>query len=193
MKRLLLILVLTFSFQAFTKADDIKDFEIEGMSIGDSLLDYYSKKDIIKSHQKSQYPSSNKYIIVNLFLENYEKYSWVQIDYAKNDNKFTIGSIAGTQEIDIKKCYNLQEEISLTFSKIFSDADKQVNSKKKVFDKTGKSKTKTIQYFLENGDVVQISCDDWSDEITAKHNFPDVLMVTLASSKYFEFMLKEAF
>ena len=147
MKRLLLILVLTFSFQAFTKADDIKDFEIEGMSIGDSLLDYYSKKDIIKSHQKSQYPSSNKYIIVNLFLENYEKYSWVQIDYAKNDNKFTIGSIAGTQEIDIKKCYNLQEEISLTFSKIFSDADKQVNSKKKYLIKLEKVKLKQFNIF----------------------------------------------
>ena len=41
MKRLLLILILTFSFQSWTKADDISDFEIEGMSIGDSLLDFY--------------------------------------------------------------------------------------------------------------------------------------------------------
>ena len=44
MKRLLLILILTFSFQSLTKADDIRDFEIEGMSIGDSLLDYFLKK-----------------------------------------------------------------------------------------------------------------------------------------------------
>ena len=43
MKRLLLILILTFSFQSLTKADDIRDFEIEGMSIGDSLLDYFSE------------------------------------------------------------------------------------------------------------------------------------------------------
>ena len=35
-----------FSFQSWTKADDIRDFEIEGMSIGDSLLDYYSKEEI---------------------------------------------------------------------------------------------------------------------------------------------------
>ena len=40
MKRLLLILILTLSFQSWTKADDIRDFEIEGMSIGDSLLDF---------------------------------------------------------------------------------------------------------------------------------------------------------
>ena len=43
MKRLLLILILTFSFQTLSKADDIRDFEIEGMSIGDSLLDHFSK------------------------------------------------------------------------------------------------------------------------------------------------------
>ena len=48
MKRLLLILILTFSFQSLTKADDIRDFEIEGMSVGDSLLDHFSEKNIIK-------------------------------------------------------------------------------------------------------------------------------------------------
>ena len=44
MKRLLLILILTLSFQTLTKADDIRDFEIEGMSIGDSLLDFFNKE-----------------------------------------------------------------------------------------------------------------------------------------------------
>ena len=48
MKRLLLILILTFSFQTLAKADDIRDFEIEGISIGDSLLDYYTKEQIKK-------------------------------------------------------------------------------------------------------------------------------------------------
>ena len=43
MKRLLLIFILTFSFQSWTKADDIRDFEIEGISVGDSALDYFTK------------------------------------------------------------------------------------------------------------------------------------------------------
>ena len=49
MKRFLLILILTFSFQTWTKADDIRDFQIEGMSIGDSALGYFSKKEIKKN------------------------------------------------------------------------------------------------------------------------------------------------
>ena len=39
-------LVLIFSLQSWTKADDISDFEIEGMSIGDSLLKFYSETKI---------------------------------------------------------------------------------------------------------------------------------------------------
>ena len=54
MKRLLLILILTFSFQSLTKADDIRDFEIDGMSIGDSLLDYFSESEI-KSNGMNYY------------------------------------------------------------------------------------------------------------------------------------------
>ena len=48
MRFFLLILVLISSFQSLTKADDITDFQIEGMSVGDSLLDYYSEKEIKK-------------------------------------------------------------------------------------------------------------------------------------------------
>ena len=44
MKRLLLILILTFSFQTLIKADDIRDFQIEGISIGDSALEIQTKE-----------------------------------------------------------------------------------------------------------------------------------------------------
>ena len=40
MRVFIAVLVLIFSLQSWTKADDIRDFEIEDMSIGDSLLDY---------------------------------------------------------------------------------------------------------------------------------------------------------
>ena len=45
MKILLTLFVLLFSSSVV--AEDISDFEIEGMSIGDSLLDYFSEKKII--------------------------------------------------------------------------------------------------------------------------------------------------
>ena len=48
MRILLSILILLFSLQSLVWADDVKDFEIEGMSIGDSLLEYMEKKEIIE-------------------------------------------------------------------------------------------------------------------------------------------------
>ena len=40
------IIIVIFNIQSWTNADDIRDFEIEGMSIGDSLLDFFSKNQI---------------------------------------------------------------------------------------------------------------------------------------------------
>ena len=52
MKKLLGIVVLGLLFlSAPSYADDIKDFEIEGMSIGDSLLDYFSEEEIKKKNE----------------------------------------------------------------------------------------------------------------------------------------------
>ena len=50
MKRLSLYLFfILFTLQTPSPADDIRDFQIEGMSIGDSLLDYFSKEKIVKN------------------------------------------------------------------------------------------------------------------------------------------------
>ena len=69
MRVFIAVLVLIFSFQSLSKADDIRDFEIEGMSIGDSLLDYFSEDEIkngfIEDYYK--YKSNKKYITVEFY------------------------------------------------------------------------------------------------------------------------------
>ena len=47
-------IILIFSFQSPSQADDIRDFQIEGMSIGDSTLDFFSEEEI-KNNLKLQY------------------------------------------------------------------------------------------------------------------------------------------
>ena len=51
MRVFIAVLVLIFSLQSWTKADDIRDFEIVGISIEDSALDFFSEKDIKKKQQ----------------------------------------------------------------------------------------------------------------------------------------------
>ena len=46
MKLFFSVLVLIFSLQSWTKADNISEFELEGISVGDSLLNYITEKDL---------------------------------------------------------------------------------------------------------------------------------------------------
>ena len=42
---IILILLIT-NFQSWAKADDIRNLEVEGISLGQNALDYFSKNDI---------------------------------------------------------------------------------------------------------------------------------------------------
>ena len=113
----------------------------------------------------------------------------------KNDKKFIIESLAGSlyYRNNIEDCYKKQKEIEKEFSELFLTAKKQSGTFKKSFDKSGKSTSTIIEYTLASKDKVQIACDDWSEEITRKHNFPDILMVSLMSKKYANFLKNEAY
>ena len=59
MRVFIVVLVLIFSLQSGTKAEDISDFQIEGMSIGDSLLDFYSEEEVEKNIRKGYYKNKS--------------------------------------------------------------------------------------------------------------------------------------
>ena len=90
MKLFVTILVLIFSFQSWAKADDIRDFEMEGMSIGDSLLDYFNEEIIKNSYSGAQYP--NKEFIIYYFnnLPNFTTYDAVTVAVKANDKNYYI-------------------------------------------------------------------------------------------------------
>ena len=70
MNKILLILILSLNFQSWTKADDIRDFQIEGMSIGDSLLDFATVGKI--NLGKRKYYNDNKYTVTELYPDDFK-------------------------------------------------------------------------------------------------------------------------
>ena len=94
MKILLLIIVITFSIQPLSKADDIRDFQIEGMSIGDSLLDYYPQKEI-KKFIKTYYPKSKNFYVREIVSNKFKTYDGVQFAFKKKDKNYKIYGING--------------------------------------------------------------------------------------------------
>ena len=83
MNKILLILFFTLIFQSWTNADDINEFEIEGISIGDSLLKYADLEQI--KNDSNFYYHSNKFGTYYLELKNSD-YDGLQIDYENSGN-----------------------------------------------------------------------------------------------------------
>ena len=134
------LFLILFSFSAPSFADDIRDFEIEGMSIGDSLLDYVSK-EFINDDKGNIYPGQDIYTTVLIKKPTFETYDAVQVDLKNNDKKFLIRGLGGfIYYLDnIEDCYSKQKEISLEISKVLKDAVKQIDNGKHPGDETGKS------------------------------------------------------
>ena len=106
MRVFITVLVLIFSLQSRTKADDISDFQIEGMSIGDSLLDYFSESEI-KSNKQNYY-KSKKFTPVEFNLSYFNTYKdGLQFHFKTADQKYKIHNISGIIYFKngIENCY----------------------------------------------------------------------------------------
>ena len=55
MKIFFLIFLLIIGFQSWSNADDISEFEIEGISIGDRLLNYFTREEILREIENNKY------------------------------------------------------------------------------------------------------------------------------------------
>ena len=110
MKILLLIFILTLGFQSLTKADDIRDFEIEGMSIGDSVLDYFNVS-VIKKYTYDNfynYKKDNKRFLAVQFDDiRLKQYDYLTLHIKNKDKKYIIYEISGAMsyENEIEKCH----------------------------------------------------------------------------------------
>ena len=145
MRIFLSLLILIFGLQSWTKADDIREFELEGISIGDSLLDHFSRSEIIEATRKNQYQNKDgKFIDVNFFDENFsfiKIYDALLISYKKNDKNYEIYSLSGGMffKNDISKCLEMQKSVDNDLSNLFENAKRKKLKKKYRYDETGKS------------------------------------------------------
>ena len=160
------IIVLIFSLQSISKADDIKDFAIEGMSIGDSLLDYFSEEEIIEGTRENSYLNSdNTFTDTNLVASWFNTYDGIQATYKVNDKNYIIHSMDGGIFFarDDKACINKMDEIVNSLSDSFTNAEflKQPKSSHRQ-DKTGRSTVQGTNIWFENGNI-SIFCYLWVD------------------------------
>ena len=190
MSRLLLILILTFSFQTLSKADEIRDFQIEGMSIGDSLLDFYAE-DEIKSFNKKYYAGSKKYYR----LINYDKkkslkeYNNIMFGIKENDLSYILNTIVGIipYKENIEDCYpkkkNIDYDLSLSLG---------LTGESYVYDyQNNGGKSNVTDYKISDG-FIRTWCTDYSKKREA-NNMTDHFGLSLTPSYYMDWLSNEAY
>tara|TARA_Y100000768_G_scaffold357648_1_gene312850 strand:- start:3760 stop:4350 length:591 start_codon:yes stop_codon:yes gene_type:complete len=195
MRVVILVLFLIVSFQSLTKADNLSDFEIEGVSIGDSLLKKYSK-DEIKNFFKAPYYNDNEYTTIeSLKLSSDSKYDYISYSYKTNDlNYHLVGIVADIDSQEsfnnkIEKCYSLKDNIVDEFIKLFSNSKNlDRGTIPHSIDKTGESKVSMYSFF-PNGGYVTVSCYDYAAEL----NYPDSLRIGLATEEFNSWLNTKAY
>ena len=181
----LLILILTFSFQTLTKADDIRDFEIEGMSVGDSLLNFYSQNQIKENIDPNALKDTDGKFKTTGFYGSFNEFDGMQFTFKPSDKKYIIyGISAGIFYSNIQQCEKKLKSISKELSSLFSNSEIFLDTKQShPADKTGGS-TATADIFMLKTGSASVRCTDWSDEITSSYGWSDNLRVGVKLKEY---------
>ena len=188
-KKILGIVVLGLLLSISTKADDIRDFEIEGISIGDSLLDYFSEKEI-KQNLKVNYFSRIKdktFVTAEIMDGKFKNYDGLQIVLKRNDNTYKIYGMHGIifYEKNINLCYKKLSEISKDIEKNIKYELKDVFENLDMGGKRGRYSGTT---FLLKFGIISVHCYDWSKEIEKKNRWTDNLRVNIKTEEYENFL-----
>ena len=193
MKTLLTLFVLLFSSSVF--AEDISDFEIEGMSLGDSLLDYSSEKKIL-SNKVNQGYKNDKFSFFELRLNDSQIYEYIKFGIETKDKDYIIHQISGFifYDNDIKSCYNQKDLIVKDLSLLLKNSEIfDEGIVKHEADPSGETTDNTVYFYYDSNDNIKVSCVDWSARLTKEKGWRDNLKVVIANSKIVDWFINEAY
>ena len=197
------ILFLVLSFNSASSANELKEFEIGGFSLGESLLDYFDKSDI-NNELKSEYTyfyKDNKYAVLgvgdgvdyNLSMK-FENYDELALTVRPDDKKFIIYSVSGDIfcKDNIKKCLSQQKEIVSELEDFFS-LEFESWEKPHSVDPSGKSMVYGYNITYADGSDIAVDVYQWSDKMKQENNFPDTLQVSMSTKEFSNFLMYEAY
>ena len=151
-------------------ADDIRDLEIEGMSIGDSLLDYFTEHEI-KENTNNEFKAILDLVYVTFSeLPSFKTYDDVLFYLIKNDKQYRIYGISGRifYEDNIDACYKTQNEIDKELAKFFTLTERVEKPEIKGYRDDEDGVIKQIAYYFKSRDYAVINCVNykkWSDTL----------------------------
>ena len=196
------LLILLFSFFLLGSpsvfADDISDFQIEGISIGDSLLDYMTEDEILEEIERTKdlylhLSEPNKYADI-VIKKKFNTYNLLQFliknnstnQYITNINeKYTILALRGSINYieDFDSCLKKRDEIEEVVTKMFPNAQKQKGVYDSAIDPSGESIVDGIYLKFDSGNDIELSCDDFKETLRIKMKLGEGLNVSIRTKE----------
>ena len=201
MKQFLSIMILILNFQIHVIADDIRDFEIEGMSVGDNLLDHTKSLGVTKNYilkKKFTFYPASKRLGLLAFIDRGNYKTYYKVQFTVNPDDYQIHRIGGFIKVsDQKNCLEKQKNIISDLENSFQSYQKYEDDKftPHPADKTGKSVANGIYLDLPSGDTALVECYFWSEEYRKKQGggHEPNLRVTLSDKNANDFIDQEAY
>jgi len=204
-KKIFFLIILLTTFQNLSLADDIKNFQIERMSIGDSALNYFSETELEDNEQGWHNYSYNEYS--TSFMPGKGIYNWFLVSYRNNDYNFKIEALVGglkKKNYDNKECNNNLDAAALNMSKLFKNA-KQEDKKRyelttdaaRVYPFTGKSAVTSISFNFPDDGTIIIACYNMDKKanqigfITSNLNQSDSFRISVRSPTFANYLKKK--
>ena len=177
------LFLILFSFSAPSFADDISEYQIEGISIGDSLLDHLSKEEIIteiESNKPGYNYLTDEFGEVYLF-GNFDIYDHLSFMVKPKDKHYTIYSIKGSISYDdkLEQCFAKQKEIEKEFSSMYKNAKKRKGTSVFDWDPTGESATHNIEFDFDAGHGISVNCTKYKKSLKIENGLNDTLQVII--------------
>ena len=181
------LFLILFSFLVSSYADDINEYEIEGISIGDSLLDHVSKEWIISELKinKLSYNFLTDEFGEVYFFGNFDTYDRLSFMVKPKDKHYTIYAIKGSISYNdkLEQCFAKQKEIEKEFSSMYKNANISRYTLEFDWDTTGESVTHNIDFDFDTGHGISVNCTKYKKSLKIKNNWSDSLQVIINSKE----------
>ena len=185
-KKIFFIITLILTLQYPLLADDFRDFKIEGMSIGDSALNYFNERQLEDGEQGWHNFSYKEYS--TSLLAGKGIYDWFLVSYRNDDDDFIIEALVGGLEktkFDNNECNNKLDSIALSISESFKNTRKDKKKYKlkadasRTYPFTGKSTVTSLSFNFEDEGEIILACYN----MDKKANLNDSYITTILSQK----------
>lgn len=186
-----LISLILISFNL--SANSLSNYDIEGISVGDSALQFFTEKEIKRATNKANNSYKDKSFTRVIFIKhkNLQIYDAISFHYKTNDSNFIIYNVGGLRDYVNKprECKKFKDILIKDVQKTYPNAEQNDYTAKLKQDKKKKSILDSSNFLLASGDQIRIQCYDWSKQM--KHK--DHINISLDKAEFTDWMINKAY